>query len=192
MVAMLFISIQLLFPHFQALGQQYVPRDQVGFQLMLWVIVQNIAVGLFSFLSGKLADQFGNRISLRLLIFGTAVVPVLALAFTNRVGGWGPEYFWITFFFIGLTPVTIKTLTNYALELTGPDKHPLYVATLHACLALPFLFSPLVGWLVDLLGFHRVFVGVSLTILLGAIATFFLVEPRTRNDPNKGSFESNP
>ncbi len=177
-VAMLFISIQLLFPHFQALGQQLVERDQIGFQLMLWVIAQNAAVGLFSWVSGKLADRFGNRLSLRLQVFGTASVPLLALLFTSGVGGWGPKQFWITFFFLGLTPVTIKTLTNYALELTEPARHPLYVATLHASLAVPFIFSPLVGWLVDLLGFERVFLGVSGVILLGGLASFWLIEPR--------------
>lgn len=179
-VAMLFIAIQLLFPHFQALGQQHIEPDQIGFQLMLWVIAQNAAVGLFSWVSGKLADRFGNRLSLRLQIFGTASVPLLALLFTSGVGGWGPKQFWVTFFFLGLTPVTIKTLTNYALELTDPDRHPLYVATLHACLAVPFLLSPLVGWLVDLLGFERVFLGVSVAILLGGLASFRLIEPRHR------------
>ncbi len=177
-VAMLFISIQLLFPHFQALGQQHIERDQIGFQLMLWVIAQNAAVGLFSWVSGKLADRFGNRLSLRLQVFGTASVPLLALLFTSGVGGWGPKHFWITFFFLGLTPVTIKTLTNYALELAEPARHPLYVATLHASLAVPFIFSPLVGWLVDLLGFESVFLGVSGTILLGGLASFWLIEPR--------------
>lgn len=177
-VAMLFISIQLLFPHFQALGQKHVQPDQIGFQLMLWVIAQNAAVGLFSWVSGKLADHFGNRLSLRLQVFGTASVPLLALLFTSGVGGWGPKHFWITFFFLGLTPVTIKTLTNYALELTEPARHPLYVATLHASLAVPFIFSPLVGWLVDLLGFERVFLGVSGLILLGGLASFWLIEPR--------------
>ena len=177
-VAMLFISIQLLFPHFQALGQQHVAPDQIGFQLMLWVIAQNAAVGLFSWVSGKLADRFGNRLSLRLQVFGTASVPLLALLFASGVGDWGPKHFWITFFFLGLTPVTIKTLTNYALEMTEPARHPLYVATLHACLAVPFIFSPLVGWLVDLLGFERVFVGVSGVILLGWLASLRLAEPR--------------
>jgi MFS family permease len=178
-VAMLFIAIQLLFPHFQALGQQHVPRDQIGFQLMLWVIAQNAAVGLFSWVSGKLADRFGNRLSLQWQVFGTACVPLLALFFTSGVEGWGLQHFWITFFFLGLTPVTIKTLTNYALELTEPARHPLYVATLHACLAVPFIFAPLVGWLVDWLGgFERVFLGVSGAIALGWLASLRLVEPR--------------
>lgn len=177
-VAMLFIAIQLLFPHFQALGREQIAAEQYGYQLMLWVIAQNVAVGVFSFISGKLADRFGNRLSLRLQVFGTACVPLLALLFTSGVGGLGPKQFWITFFFLGLTPVTIKTLTNYALELSEPAEHPLYVATLHACLAVPFLFSPLVGWLVDLLRFERVFLGVSGVIVLGGIASLRLIEPR--------------
>jgi MFS family permease len=177
-VAMLFIAIQLLFPHFQALGQAHVAKEEIGFQLMLWVIAQNAAVGVFSLISGKLADRFGNRLSLRLQVFGTALVPLLALLFTSGVVGFETNYFWLTFFFLGLTPVTIKTLTNYALELAETDQHPLYVSTLHACLAVPFFFSPLVGWLVDLLGFEKVFVGISGVIVLGGLASLRLMEPR--------------
>lgn len=177
-VAMLFIAIQLLFPHFQALGQRHVAKDQIGFQLMLWVIAQNVAVGVFSFVSGKLADRFGNRLSLRLQVFGTALVPLLAVLFTSGIDGLGPQHFWLTFFFLGLTPVTIKTLTNYSLELAEPSRHPLYVSTLQACLAVPFCLSPLVGWLVDLLGFESVFLGVSGVIVLSGLASFRLIEPR--------------
>lgn len=179
-VAMLFIAIQLLFPHFQALGLKHVERDQVGFQMMLWVIVQNVAVGLFSWISGKLADRFGNRLSLRLQIVGTAFVPLLALLFTSHLDGFESKHFWITFFFLGLTPVTIKTLTNYALELTEPRQHPLYVATLHSCLAIPFLLSPLVGGLIDWLGFRPVFIGISCVIAIGWLASFRMIEPRRR------------
>ena len=177
-VAMLFIAIQLLFPHFQALGQLRVAEDQIGYQLMLWVIAQNVAVGVFSFISGKLTDRFGNRLSLQLQVFGTAIVPLLALLFTSGIVGLGPQHFWLTFFFLGLTPVTIKTLTNYSLELAEPSRHPLYVSTLQACLAVPFCLSPLVGWLVDLVGFEPVFLGISGVILLGGLASFRLHEPR--------------
>lgn len=177
-VAMLFIAIQLLFPHFQALGQKHVTVEQLGFQLMLWVIAQNVAVGVFSFISGKLSDRLGNRLSLQWQVFGTALVPLLALLFTSGIAGFETKHFWLTFFFLGLTPVTIKTLTNYALELAEADQHPLYVSTLHACLAVPFFFSPLVGWLVDLLGFESVFLGVSGVIFVGWLASLRLIEPR--------------
>ena len=177
-VAMLFIAIQLLFPHFQALGQKHVSAEQLGYQLMLWVIAQNVAVGVFSFISGKIADRFGNRLSLQWQVFGTALVPLLALLFTSGFAGFETKHFWLTFFFLGLTPVTIKTLTNYALELAEADQHPLYVSTLHACLAVPFFFSPLVGWLVDLYDFEKVFLGISGIIALGWLASLRLVEPR--------------
>ncbi len=180
-VAMLFIAIQLLFPHFQALGQKHVSAEDVGYQLMLWVIAQNVAVGVFSFISGKLADKFGNRLSLQLQVFGTALVPLLALLFTSGLVGFESKHFWLTFFFLGLTPVTIKTLTNYALELAETHQHPLYLSTLHACLAVPFFFSPLVGWLVDLLGFERVFIGISGVIAIGWVASLRMVEPRHHN-----------
>ncbi|TXT36428.1 MAG: hypothetical protein FD138_989 [Planctomycetota bacterium] len=180
-VAMLFIAIQLLFPHFQALGREQIPaddKDEYGFQLMLWVIAQNVAVGVFSFISGKLADRLGNRLSLQWQVFGTALVPLLALLFTSGIAGFETKHFWLTFFFLGLTPVTIKTLTNYALELADADQHPLYVSTLHACLAAPFFLSPLVGWLVDLLDFELVFLGISGIIALGWLASLRLSEPR--------------
>lgn len=177
-VAMLFIAIQLLFPHFQALGRKQISADQYGRELMLWVIAQNVAVGVFSFISGKLADRFGNRLSLRLQVAGTACVPLLALLFASGLEGFGPSRYWIPFFFLGLTPVTIKTLTNYALELTEPAQHPLYVATLHACLAVPFLLSPLVGGLVDWLGFEKVFIGISGIIAIGWLMSLGLSEPR--------------
>lgn len=114
---------------------------------------------------------------------GTALVPLLALLFTSGLSGFETKHFWLTFFFLGLTPVTIKTLTNYALELAEPDQHPLYVSTLHACLAVPFVFSPLVGWLVDRLGFEQVFVGISGVIALGWLASLRLTEPRNSTSP---------
>lgn len=177
-VAMLFIAIQLLFPHFQALGRRSISAEEYGYQLMLWVVAQNVAVGLFSWFSGQLADRFGNRLSLQLLVFGTACVPLLALLLVQGVGGLGPRQLWLAFFFLGLTPVTMKMLTNYALELTRAEQHPLYVATLQACLAVPFALSPLVGWLVDRLGFEPVFIGISGVIALGGLSSLRLIEPR--------------
>jgi len=113
--------------------------------------------------------------------------PGTLLLFTSGFGGFEPKHFWLTFFFLGLTPVTIKTLTNYALELAEADQHPLYVSTLHACLAVPFVLSPLVGWLVDLLRFERVFLGISGVIALGWLASLRLVEPRHHSPSEKMS-----
>ncbi len=176
-VAMLFITIQFLFPHFQALGREGLTQQQQAFHLMVWVVAQNAAVGFSSFWSGYIADRCGNRLAVRLQVFATALTPLLAIALAGRTFG-GHNYFWIAFCLLGFTPVTMKTLVNYTLELADPVDHPRYVSTMSLCLAIPCLLSPLVGGLVDLLGFRPVFVFISLCIALGGLLTFRMAEPR--------------
>ena len=177
-VAMLFITVQLLFPHYQALGRERLNLKAEGFHLMIWVIAQNGAVGIFSLISGAIADRFGNRLAIRLQIFATAMAPPIALLLTSTLVENGQRLFWITFCLLGLTPVTIKTLVNYTLELAEPADHPRYVSTLSVCLAVPFCLSPVVGLLVDLLGFEIVFMSISTGIAAGAMLTFRMAEPR--------------
>ncbi len=69
-------------------------------------------------------------------------------------------------------------MVNYALELVDEVGHTRYVSTLTLTMAVPFLLSPLVGWLVDLWGFASVFLGATLLILSGCFMTFKLIEPR--------------
>lgn len=177
-VCMLFITIQLLFPHYQALGRQHLSPGSQGFHLMLWVISQNAAVGVFSVLSGWMADRFGNRLAIRLQIFATAFTPVLALYLTERAQSGAGNQFWLAFCLLGLTPVTMKTIVNYTLELAEPADHPRYVSTMSLCMAIPFIFSPLVGLLVDILGFESVFLCISGLIVISGILTFRMSEPR--------------
>ncbi len=177
---MLFITIQLLFPHFQALGHARLKLKAAGFDLIIWVIAQNAAVGLFSLFFGVIADNFGNRLALRLQVFALALTPLLALYLTSSMVTDGRRFFWLAFFLLGLTPVTMKTLVNYTLELAEPRDHPRYVSTMSVCLAVPFCFSPLVGYLVDTLGFEIVFLSVGATIACGAVLTFRMSEPRQR------------
>jgi hypothetical protein len=79
---------------------------------------------------------------------------------------------------LGITPVTFRTLANYALELAHHTDHPRYLSTLRLCMAVPFLFSPLIGWLVDVVGFRVVFTGISAMALVGGALTFRMAEPR--------------
>jgi hypothetical protein len=64
------------------------------------------------------------------------------------------------------------------LEATEPENHPRYLSTLTFCLALPSLASPLVGGLVDIVGFELVFCGISTVVLASWCLTFRLIEPR--------------
>jgi len=131
--------------------------------------------------AGAIADRWGNRLAIRLEIAAVIAAPLSAL---GLAAGWlpgGAAYLWISFFLLGLTPVLMRTLMNFALELSEPADHPRYISTLKLCMAVPFVFSPLIGLLVDRAGFHIVFAVITCLIALGGVMTFRLAEPRGGN-----------
>ena len=173
---MLFTSAMMLFPHYQALGREQLGSTQGD--LLGWLIAQNAGMGFFSLVTGALADRYGNRLSLRVCMFFAATAPVIALGLAEGVLPGGRDWYWLAFLMLGLTPLTIRCLMNYALELIDEVHHARYVSTLTLTMAVPFLFSPLVGWFVDLWGFVPVFWGVTVLIIGGGLMTFRLIEPR--------------
>ncbi len=177
-LAMLLISVQLLFPHFQALGREHLDIAAAGTHLMVWVVAQNAGFGIFSLIFGALADRFGNRLSLRVGACLLATVPPLALLLAGPLRNTAHRAYWLTFFLLSLTPVTIKTLANYTLELAEPADHPRYISTMNFCLAVPLLLSPGVGLLVDVAGFGPTFLAITGCLLSAAWLTFRIREPR--------------
>ena len=176
-VAALFSTVLMLFPHYQALGREYLDLNLDN--LMLWVIVQNAGTGLFSLLAGPVADRSGNRRVLRVVIMLSAVSPIIAATFALFPPEVGRNLFWIVFVPIGLTPVSVKVLANYTLEICPPSEHPRYISTLSLCIAGPImLFSPLIGLSVSLTSFGTVFVAGALVILTAGLLTWRLPEPR--------------
>ena len=82
---------------------------------------------------------------------------------------------------LGLNPISLKIFTNYALELApGPAEHPRYVSIVGAALAAPFVFSPLIGLAIDVVGFRPVFGLGAAAIAAGAVVGAGLPEPRRR------------
>jgi len=179
-VSTLFVTSQLLMPHYQALGRRH--SEWQTSDLMTWVIAQNAGAAFFSLIAGLIADRFGNRLALRTQILGTAVTPVAALWLAEFSGG--PTTYWPTFFLLGTLPTTFKTLVNYTLELTTPDQHPQYISTLKLTMLMPFFLSPLVGLLIDVTGFRAVFLSIALLTLIGAGMTFRICEPRQKQGPS--------
>lgn len=176
-VGMTFGMALTLFPHYQALGRA---RLTLGLTALIpWVIAQNIGTAVFSIPTGWAADRFGNRRVLNFLMLALCVAPALAIflaAFQQAARGW----FVLVFGLLGLTPVTIRTLNNYTLEIAGHGDHPRYLSTLSLCVAVPtMLCSALIGLLVDLFSFELVFVLATLVILAGWLLTFQLIEPRS-------------
>ncbi|MCE9528228.1 MAG: MFS transporter [Planctomycetales bacterium] len=174
-VAALFSTSLVLFPHYQALAREQL---HLGFDyLVWWVVAQNIGTGIFSILTGPLADRFGNRLSLRILTLLIAAAPQLALILV-QFSGTGGFAFSMVFLLVGMTPVAQKTFNNYTLEIARPADHPRYLSTLNLCMAMPIFLSPIVGGLIGLVGFHPVYHGITALLLAGAFLSTTLQEPR--------------
>jgi predicted MFS family arabinose efflux permease len=177
-VAALFSSTIMVFPHYQALA-----REQFGLagsHLMVWVVVQNLAMGFASLLIGPLADRFGNRLALRVLVFAASSIPLFAI----WLSGLEPEtarslFVWV-FVGIGLTPIGFRVIQNYLLEISPPDDHPRYLSLSQLCTATSFVAAPFFGLLIDITSFELVFGLQAGLMLVGGVLTFRLVEPRHR------------
>ena len=179
-VAMCFISALLLFPHYQWLG-----REQLGTtneDLLTWVVAQNLSLGSISPLLGRVADRRGNRLAVRISIFLVAVTPLVAVLLANQTLVDGRSWYWLTFALLGMCPLTVRALQNYTLELADESQHSLYLSTMTICMAVPFVFSPLVGWLVDALPYQWTFCAVSAVIAVGGLLTFRMPEPRQSSE----------
>lgn len=175
-VAGLYSTVHILFPHYQALGRM---RLQLPLEeLMLWVVVQNVGTGAASLLIGPLADARGNRLTLRLLIFAAALSPLLAIGLAHLPAAAARDFYFLVFLPIGLSPVALRTFQNYTLEIAPRSEHPRYLGTVQLCLAAPFVVSPLVGLIIDAAGYDAVFLAGSAVIVLAGLLSLRLAEPR--------------
>jgi hypothetical protein len=56
-------------------------------------------------------------------MFAALSAPLLALGLAYRWIPGGRDWYWITFLMLGLTPLTLRCLVNYALELVEEIGH---------------------------------------------------------------------
>jgi len=175
-IAALFGMYLTLFPHYQRLGRDSLQLSLTA--LIPWVLAQNIGAALFSIPSGWIADRFGNRLVLRLSMFLLCIPPVMALVLA-QIENVGSGWFTCVFCLLGLTPVAMRYMNNYTLEVCSSKDHPRYLSTLGLAIATPpILLSPLIGALMDWISFEFVFSIVILCIFVGWILTFRIQEPR--------------
>lgn len=177
-VAGLFGIQIVVLPHYQAMARQEL--HLAGKHLMVWVITQNIAVGVFSLLIGMLADRHGYRLTMRLALFAVTLAPALAIALPALPLPLARQLFPLLYVFLAIVPLVLRTIMNYTLEISAESAHPRYLSTLQLGYAVPFLFSPLIGWLIDLAGFELMFTVAIVLTLLAGLMTFRLAEPRKR------------
>ncbi|WP_417739374.1 MFS transporter [Rosistilla oblonga] len=179
--AALFGSTIMLFPHYQSLGRGGLLGGDFR-SLMLWLIVQNLGTAAFSMVVGPLADRRGNRIALRLGLIGVTAAPLLAIGLVWTEIAWA---FPIVFVLVGLTPVLLRLFMNYTLEVAPTDKHPSYLAAISVATGLPVLCSPVVGMMIDRVGFSPVFVAISLCGVAAWWISGRLEEPRCSQSNRK-------
>jgi MFS family permease len=175
-IAALFGMYLTLFPHYQRLGRD---RLDLGLSALIpWLLAQNIGAALFSIPTGWIADRFGNRLVIQLILLVLCIAPALAL-FLSWSDDVRPAWFIVVFGLLGLTPVAMRFLNNYTLEIASHGEHPHYLSTLaFAIAAPPILLSPLIGALIDWVGFELIFAIVIGCVFSGWLMAFTLVEPR--------------
>lgn len=176
-VVALFSFSLTLTPHYQAFA-----RDQLHIgsdQMFLWVIAQSASVGVFSVLIGGLADRYGNRLSLAILIFGSAIAPgwSLILFYFPR---YAEPTVWLTFVALAFSTLVPRVAANYALELVPAEDHPVATALLQFGMTLPLLASPIFGYLTEQWGYGPLLYGAIAVNVLATAITFVLPEPRQR------------
>lgn len=174
-VASLFGVSIMLFPHYQSLGRESL--DLSFRELVTWVVVQNAGTAMFSFIVGPIADRFGNRLVLNIVLLAVGAAPLFALSLAY-LGPIAANGYVLVFLLVGMTPVTIRALNNYTLEIVKPSEHPHYLSSLSLCIGAPILLSPVLGLFVDHFGFTAPFLVVSGMVLIAWLLTFWLPEPR--------------
>jgi predicted MFS family arabinose efflux permease len=176
-VAAGFSAVLILFPHYQAFA-----RTQFGTgsgSLLTWVIVQNVATGLASLVVGPLADRRGNRMVLIGLIGCCTATPLTVVGLAGVPIRMAADWFWLAYLPLGLNPITLRIISNYALELAPTvARQPRYVSLIGAALAAPFVLAPLIGWLIDRVGAVPIFLAGAVVIGLTTVAAIGLPEPR--------------
>jgi len=184
LVSVLFSAGWMLWPHYQALARERLQLSQS--HLVVWVVTQSIAVGVFSLLVGPLADRRGNRLTMQLMIFGAALAPVSAVICAYLPSQWAEGVYWMVYVPLGLTPLVSRVVLNYALEICDPIHHARYQSLANLGLAAPLVVSPLTGWLIDLTGFEWTFFLAAAAMGIAGLVAYGLDEPRHRLTSGSG------
>jgi len=178
-VILLFYSIWPLFPHYTVFGTRTLGLMPAGFVTL--IIAQNASNAIGAGIMGNIADRSGNRFVLRILIFISACMPLLAVGISRMPTG--AQFYWIIFALMGFTPVSARIVTNYTLEIAPQEKHPQYLGVMSLFQAIPLFVSPLIGALIEEFAFEPVFIGGGILVLVGFLLTFRLAEPRFSENP---------
>jgi hypothetical protein len=153
-----------------------VPRQMVG----VYLLAQMVGMIVSNLVWAPLSDRGGNRLVLRVLgadiLLATALAAVFSLIGRQGLGFGFP----LVFFLLGtLSSGSVIGNTNYLLEMAPIVSTPLYVAAMNTFMALGAASSLVAGKLIELIGFHFVFVAAAALGAASFAATARLREPRS-------------
>ncbi|MFO0944986.1 MAG: hypothetical protein U1D30_03425 [Planctomycetota bacterium] len=177
-VVSMFYFFLVLFPHYASHG-----RKQVGAlsaDLAVWVVVQNIGLGVGSMLLGPIADRRGYRIAFTMILIGLAIIPLLAIGIGLLGPAWGRPLYSIVFLCLGLAPASQRILANYVLEFAPADQQARYLGIVNVTQLVPLTASPLVGWMMETFSYEAAFLLGSFILFWAAWRSRKLEEPRHR------------
>jgi hypothetical protein len=175
-------SIALPFYVIYAKNVLNAPAGMVG----VYMAVRVGAQLLFTLPWGRMSDQRGNRLVLRLAILLRAGMLLLALVLVSLVGWLRPQGDWLPYlalplFFLdgAVLPTAPLVGSNFLLELAPDAERPLYLGFANTLVGLLVLLSGLLGGLmVDGVGFGGLFLLTLGLCLLALGWTVGLPEPR--------------
>ncbi|HEC36287.1 MAG TPA: MFS transporter [Anaerolineae bacterium] len=157
------------------------PAGMVG----VYVTTRVGAQLLFNLPWGRLSDQRGNRLAMRLQCFGNGLTALLALALVGLMGLLRPQGAWLPYLALPLfvldgatRPAQVLTGSNFLLELVPDAERPLYLGLSNTLMGIVVLISGLGGLLVDLSGFATLFAVALGLCLAGYVLATGLPEPR--------------
>jgi MFS family permease len=150
-----------------------------NYMLTYYLIVQVSASSIGSLFLGHLADKYGNRLVLRIIAMLLVLIPLSAVT----IGTWVDLPFrqWlycIVYFMVGFGLPVIQTLINYLLEISPLEKHPNYISIYNTFSCVFFIFPLIIGLLMDHFYYNKVFLGISIFMVIGIVLSQKLVEPR--------------
>jgi len=174
-------SIALPFYGIYAKNVLNAPEGMVGIYVATGVGAQLC----FNLPWGRLSDQHGNRLAMRLQSLGNGLTVLLALALVGLIellepqGSWLP-YLALPLFFLdgAVRPAQMLTGNNFLLELVPDDNRPIYLGLSNTLTGVVTLASGLGGLVVDFFGFIGLFLfALALYLIVFAMASG-LPEPR--------------
>ena len=157
-----------------------------NYMLTYFLIVQVGASIIGSLFLGYLADKYGNRLVLRIIAMLLVLTPLSAVT----IGTWVDLPFrqWlycIVYFMVGFGLPVSQTLINYLLEISPLEKHPNYISIYNTFICVFFIFPLIIGFLMDHFYYNKVFLGISIYMVIGIVLTQKLVEPRRLLDSSE-------